>query len=486
MSLKSYICVDESNEHIYHKYVDDEGNRHQVIAEFNPCLYLESSHPTQETMVSHLEKKPLFKKVFNNVKDYRRYTYNNNNDLYGNVDSSYQFIAKNYPETVDFDLNDLRFVYLDIENDYDLGVDIDYKNAEKYAITLITIYDSLMGRYLIFGWKPFNKDLGDDVVYIQCDNELHMLEEFIRFWKSNHYPDVVIGWNSMYYDIPYICCRLETVAPHLLDQLSPIGKIRKGTKKITFTNKSHKMLDVYHIHGVNHIDFQEFYKKFVTDPRIDYKLDTIAYEEVGHKKLDYSDVGNGSLKDLYNLDYDRFVEYGFIDVKLMLQINEKIRVIDVAIEMAYFCKINFSDVISPIRSWDTLIYNYLLKYDLAVEPKKKHEKGEYEGGYVLEPVTGLYNWILSADVNSMYPNAIRWLNIGNETIRYYPAENHSTSPIEGVFFDKTQQSALSLMVTDLYDRRVAAKNKMEEIQNEISEIKSVLKERYEAQIAHTK
>jgi DNA polymerase elongation subunit (family B) len=144
-------------------------------------------------------------------------------------------------------------------------------------------------------------------------------------------------------------------------------------------------------------------------------LDHIANVELGQKKLDHSEFN--TFKDFYTQGWQKFVEYNIIDVELVDRLEDKMKLIELAIVMAYDAKANYADVFSQVRMWDTIIYNYLKKRNIVIPPKERSDKTEkYAGAYVKEPIPGKYDWVVSFDLNSLYPHLIMQYNISPETL----------------------------------------------------------------------
>jgi DNA polymerase elongation subunit (family B) len=171
----------------------------------------------------------------------------------------------------------------------------------------------------------------------------------------------------------------------------------------------------YDIGGVTQLDYLNLYKKFTYKAQESYRLDYIASVELGQKKLDHSEYD--TFKDFYTKGWQKFVEYNIIDVELVDRMEDKMKLIELAITMAYDAKANYVDVFSQVRMWDTIIYNYLKKKNIVIPPKNRSQKdAKYAGAYVKEPIPGKYDWVVSFDLNSLYPHLIMQYNISPETL----------------------------------------------------------------------
>jgi DNA polymerase elongation subunit (family B) len=315
-----------------------------------------------------------------------------------------------YPESeVKFDISKIKLTTLDIEVKSENGFPDVESAAEE--ILLISIQDYNTKQIRTWGQGPFNKKQ-DNVIYKGYDSEYELLNAFINWWMiEDNTPEVITGWNIELYDIPYLSRRLERVlGEKLMKRLSPWGLVTEdeiyiaGRKNIA-----------YDIGGVTQLDYLNLYKKFTYKAQESYRLDYIASVELGQKKLDHSEYD--TFKDFYTKGWQKFVEYNIIDVELVDRMEDKMKLIELAITMAYDAKANYVDVFSQVRMWDTIIYNYLKKKNIVIPPKNRSQKdAKYAGAYVKEPIPGKYDWVVSFDLNSLYPHLIMQYNISPETL----------------------------------------------------------------------
>ena len=283
-------------------------------------------------------------------------------------------------------------------------------------------------------------------------------------------PDVITGWNIQLYDIPYIFRRLERVlGEKLKKRMSPWGLVSEG--EIHLMGRTHITFD---IGGVTQLDYLDLYKKFTYKAQESYRLDYIAEVELGQKKLDHSEFD--TFKDFYTKGWQKFIEYNIVDVELVDRLEDKMKLIELALTMAYDAKVNYSDVFYQVRMWDTIIYNYLKKRNIVIPPKNRTAKGEkYAGAYVKEPVPGKYDWVVSFDLNSLYPHLIMQYNISPETLR---ETRHPSASVErflnqeveitedyatcanGAQYRKDVRGFLPELMDKMYSERVIFKKKM--------------------------
>ena len=157
---------------------------------------------------------------------------------------------------------------------------------------------------------------------------------------------------------------------------------------------------MYTLAGVSVLDYLDLYKKFTYTNRENYRLDTIANIELGQKKLDHSEFE--TFKDFYTTGWTKFVDYNLIDVDLVDRLEEKMKLIDLVLLMAYDAHCNYTDTFAQVRLWDIIIYNYLRKKNIVLPLLNRSEKSDqYAGAYVKEPEVGAYDWVVSFDLNSL-------------------------------------------------------------------------------------
>jgi DNA polymerase elongation subunit (family B) len=225
-------------------------------------------------------------------------------------------------------------------------------------------------------------------------------------------PEIITGWNVRFFDIPYLVNRCKKILDEKeVKNLSPWGII-----KDSIVNSRGEDKVVYDIVGISILDYYELYRTFTYINQESYKLDHIAYVELGERKISYSEYEN--MSDFYKKNFQKFIEYNIKDVELVERLEEKLRLIELAVALAYSAGVNYNDVFSQVRTWDVIIYNYLKKNGIIIPPKKNNVKDEqYAGAYVKEPLVGMHDWVVSYDVNSLYPSLIIHFNISPETLQ---------------------------------------------------------------------
>ena len=386
----------------------DKGRAYQRKVDFYPTLYVTSKKEsskwrTLEGTVVDEVKPGTIKETRDFVK---RYEGVQGFDVYGNTNYSYQYISDMYPDDIKWDMEMFKVFTIDIETSTEGGFP-DIKTANE-EILLITVKDLQTKRIITFGSKTFVHNR-EDVIYVHANDERHLLQEFLAFWEKS-YPDAVTGWNTDFFDIPYLIRRISReLGDKEAERISPWRYINERKTFIKGNEEIH-----YDILGISQLVYLELYKKYTYSKQESYRLDYIAEQELGDKKKENP---GESFKDFYTDHWQQFVEYNIHDVELVDRLEDKMRLIELHLTMAYNAKINPEDVYSQVRMWDTIIYNHLRKKGIVI-PQKTHsgKDAQFEGAYVKDPIVGGHKWVASFDLNSLYPHLIMQYNISPETL----------------------------------------------------------------------
>ena len=448
----------------------ENGEYIQFREKYKPTLFVPAKKETFYKTLDGDYVEPLKPGFVSDCREFlKKYSEVENFKIYGNERFIYQYISDKYPqEHIEFDISKIRLVTVDIETRSENGFP-DVESADQ-EILLITIQDYNTKEIITWGQGPF-KIKQDNVRYIQFNNERDLLNSFINWWMENT-PDVVTGWNIQLFDIPFITKRIDRVlGEKLAKRLSPWGLVSQKEVYI----KGRKQI-FYDIGGITQLDYLDLYKKFTYTNQESYRLDHIANVELGQKKLDHSEFD--TFQDFYTNGWQKFVEYNIIDVELVDRLEDKMKLIELALTMAYDAKVNYNDVFYQVRMWDTIIYNYLKKKGIVIPPKEQTDKDEkYAGAYVKEPTPGVYDWVVSFDLNSLYPHLIMQYNISPETIL---DERHPTASVDkilgeqisfemykdyavcanGAMFRKDKKGFLPELMEKMYGERVIFKKRM--------------------------
>jgi DNA polymerase elongation subunit (family B) len=460
----------------------ENGKRFETRDEFFPTLFVKTKKDSKYKTLGGEAVEPINPGTVKDCREfYKKYDEIDGFEIYGNDRYIYQYISEKYPEDeIKFDINKIKLVTLDIEVASEQGFpDVESCSEEILAIT---IQDYTTKKIITWGVRPFKYNRSD-LTYHHCPSEYELLNNFINYWMID-VPDVVTGWNIQLYDIPYICKRLNRVlGEKLMKRFSNWGLVTEG--EVFINGRKHTTFDVG---GMTQLDYLDLYKKFTYKAQESYRLDYIAEVELGQKKLDHSEFD--TFKDFYTQGWQKFIEYNIVDVELVDRLEDKMKLIELALTMAYDAKVNYADVFYQVRMWDNIIYNYLKKRNIVIPPRNKTQKNEkYAGAYVKEPIPGKYDWVVNFDLNSLYPHLIMQYNISPETL---VDERHPTATVDkilnqeisfelykdyavcanGAMFRKDVRGFLPELMEKMYQDRVIFKKKMIEAKKEYEKTKN--------------
>jgi len=447
----------------------EHGDPVQYREKSRPTLFLVPNAQQKTSKYRTLDGRYAFPKQFDGAREAREFikTYEGASGLevHGYERYVYQHIAQKWQGEIDYDMSKMKIWTIDIEVACENGFPDVQASAEE--MLCITMKNFNTKETITWGTREFVAP--KDIEYRVFWTEQEMLRDFHSWWNQNT-PDIITGWNNNLYDIPYICRRIERVLGEKWKKsLSPWNRvIDREIKMMGRTNIA------YEITGVAILDYLDLYKKFTYTNQESYRLDHIAMVELGDKKLDHSEFEN--FKDFYTSDWQRFVEYNIHDVNLVDMLEDKMKLIELAVTMAYDAKVNLEDVYSQVRMWDTLIYNDLKGRNIVVPPRLTTKKDDkYAGAYVKEPIPGSYDWVVSFDLNSLYPHLIMQYNISPETLL---EERHPTVTVDkilnqeivfdsdscvcanGAQYRKDTLGFLPQMMQRIYDERTIYKKRM--------------------------
>ena len=462
MSSDFYINVLQRGNALLVREIKD-GVRIKYKVRYEPTLYVPVQKKTNTLTLDGQFVSPYKLTGISKAKDFLDQYEDQPELVYGLERFHYTWIADNYKGEVDWDFQKLNILSLDIEVRCDNGFPDPAASIEE--ILCITVKNYANKRILVWGIEEYKNDR-DDVNYIHCADEKQMLEKFLNFWEK-YDVDIITGWNVKFFDIPYIIGRIEKL-------LSEKDTQRLSPWKVVHPRNSNIMGRVqlmYDVLGVTVLDYMDLYKKYVYTNQESYALNHIAYVELGEQKHDNP---YETFRDWYEKDYQSFVDYNIRDVELVDMLEEKMKLIELQVTMAYEAKINYNDVFSQVRMWDSIIYNFLRDKNIVVPMRNISRKdSKYEGAYVKEPQTGQHNWVMGFDLNSLYPHLIMQYNISPETItdESFPninvdkmlrqevdiPDDGSTVTPNGVKFTKDFQGFLPALMEKFYADRVEFK-----------------------------
>jgi DNA polymerase elongation subunit (family B) len=469
--MRFYTNVQLVGDHVLVRGYEN-GRNFMTREKFYPTLFVPSKNKTKYKTLEGDYVETIQPGTVRECRDFiKKYDGVENFKIYGNTGYIYQYISEKYPEEeIKFDTTKIKISTIDIEVKSENGFPDVESAAEE--VLLISVQDYTTKKIRTWGQGPFNNKQ-QNVDYKSFRTEYELLTAFINWWMiEGNTPEVVTGWNSELYDMPYLVRRIDRIlGEKLMKRLSPWGLVTE--REIYIAGRKHISYDVG---GITQLDYLNLYKKFTYKAQESYRLDYIAEVELGQKKLDHSEFD--TFKDFYTEGWQKFVEYNIVDVELVDRLEDKMKLIELAITMAYDAKANYGDISSQVRMWDTIIYNYLKKKDIVIPPKEKSEKdSKYAGAYVKEPVPGKYDWVVNFDLNSLYPHLIMQFNVSPETL---VDERHPTATVDkilnqelsfelykdyavcpnGAMFRKNVRGFLPELMEKIYEDRTIYKKKM--------------------------
>ncbi len=478
--MSFYTNVLRYKNYILHRGYQNNGERFMRKEYFQPTLFVSSKKKEGWTGFDGQDVAPIeFESMFEANQWLKQNIGVSGRNIYGNKKFAQQFVTQKYPRDIEFKRELINVGTIDIETDYDTG--FPHPNEASQRILAITYKSSKFSTYHVWGYGEFDTDkaLITDVKYTRCNSEEELLSKFLEFWSHpDIIPDVITGWNTRFFDIPYIVNRMAKVLGiQEIQKLSP-WNMQLEHRRITKRGSEN---DVYEIPGIQTLDYMELFQKFgyTYGPQESYALNHIAYVVLGEKKLSYEE--SGSLKNLYKDDHQKYIDYNMKDVQLVDRLEEKMALITLALTIAYKGGVNYQDTFGVTAIWESIIYRKL-NLSKVVVPLSDNEKPyrSFAGGYVKEPQVGRHDWIVSFDLNSLYPNLIVQYNMSPETLTdnnhmndvgYYlsgqSVDSEYSVAANGSSYRKDIDGVLPQIIEEYYDERVSVKQMQIAAQKEI-------------------
>jgi DNA polymerase elongation subunit (family B) len=460
------------NSMLYRGY-DNHGNRVTRKDHFNPEFFVPSKkdtgwhgldgYPVGSVSFDSMREAKLWLEQYKDVQSFK---------VYGNPNYIHQYLTHKFPRDIEFDRDKINVSTIDIETEYDNG--FPHPSEASQRILAITLKNNIDNIYWVWGYGDYDVEaaLIKPVRYTQCENEEELLLKFLDFFSSQEKcPDVITGWNVRFFDIPYLVNRTAKILG--LDQVkkfSPWGLV--DYRKV---NRRGKEDDSYDLRGIQTLDYLELFQKFgyAYGPQESYKLNHIAYVVLGEKKLSFEE--SGSLKNLYKDDFQKYIDYNMKDVQLVDRLEDKMGLITLAMTVAYKGGVNYQDTFGVTSIWESIIYRKLYSQKTVPPTNSSNTiKTAFAGGYVKEPQVGMHDWVVSFDLNSLYPNIIVQWNMSPETlinqaeasgVEYYlnidqEVESSHAVAANGSTYRKDKDGVIPSIIVDYYDERRSIKNMM--------------------------
>ena len=472
--MKFYTAVSRFGNQILYRGFEN-GKRIQERIPFSPTLFIESPKatgkyrslygvPVEPVEMGSMSEAREFVAQYKDVPNFR---------VHGNTNYVSQFISNRFPYDVQWNVDNIDILYLDIEVASDQG--FPQPDEAKHPVISICVKSSLSSDYMVWGMGDYDPE--DNVQYFKCADEVSLLNSFLGWYEGNT-PDIITGWNSKLFDMPYLVNRIMgTLGSESYKRLSPWKLVRPRT----IPTLGGREQTAYELEGVSQLDYLDLFKKFTLNTygqQESYKLDNIAHVVLGERKLSYEEYG--SLHNLYKEDYQKFIDYNIKDVALIERMEEKIGIISLVLTMSYGAKTNYGDALGTTAIWDTIIYNELLQDNVVIpsKPGIDHDAGKIVGGYVKDPMVGAHDWVVSFDLNSLYPNIIVQYNMSPETLTTHGGAEtangtHYRKDIEGIMpkvIKKFSANRTTIKKQMIEAKQEYEKNPTRRLENEIANL----------------
>jgi len=479
--VNHYTNVQAWGNKLFVRKVENGSRFNEEVTDFHPPIWVPAKSKTSNTKFKNLSGYPVEQFDAGSIKETKEFIESNkgvdNFSVYGDIQPPYQYISQNYPSDIHWDLSNIVIAYLDIETECENGFP-DIASASE-VVNAIAIKFTNQSKQIVFGCGEYNRMNTGNFDYVKCSSEHELLEKFMKVWRDNC-PDIITGWNVKFFDIPYLTNRITKLfGDTKASYLSPWRILKPREIEIMGRTQS-----TYEIFGISVLDYIDLYKKFTYTNQESYKLDHIASVELGVKKIDYSEYG--SLHLLYKNDWEKFIDYNAHDITLVEALEDKMKLIELAITMAYDAKVNFDDVFGQVRMWDVIIYNHLLKKGYVIPSRKESKKTSIEGAFVKDPMVGFHNWVVSFDLTSLYPMLIQQYNISPECLVENSFKNLDINKLvekkldtswaknqnvcvtaNGHMFDRTARGFLPELMAWMFDQRKEYKKKQLFVEKEL-------------------
>ena len=489
-----YTSVCRFGNQILYMGYDEKGRRVKYKEDFCPTLFTSTLSQSDWTDIYGNLVEPIQPGTMRDCKEFiDKYQDVVGFKVYGNKNYVAQFLHAKFPDEIQWKTP--KIVYWDIET---LPTEFGYSEAHEAEgqISAIAFVDN-DGRahgFSFADYEPKSSLLkGRDVTKHVYENERGMLMGAMN-WLVSYDPSIYTGWNSVRYDMVYFLTRITKIlGEDTAKRISPWGKIQLRERE-----EQGKTQYEYEIYGVEQLDYMLLFKKFGMKfgPQESYRLDAIAELVLGKKKLDYSMYKN--LKEMYEKDFQRYMEYNIIDTILVYELEQELGYINMCLTAAYSAKVNYSEELLTIPAWDSIIYGELLKRKVCVPLGSDSGKRPYPGGYQKDLIKGYHKYVFTEDVASLYPSTIIQFNISPETICGY-VDGVTVSPQPDVYvlsnnedyglqpdqcvsaaghvYRTDKQGIIPELLQRFIDSRKVFKREMKTIEGEMEQLKAILLER---------
>ena len=490
--MNFYTNIARHKNYIYYRGVSN-GKKYTTKEYYKPTLFVATNKASKWQSLDGIPVAPV---KFESMSDCTAWVKENSavagRKIFGNTRHTAAFALEKWPGEIKFDRSKINVTTLDIEVESDGGFP-EPRDALR-IVTAICLKNNIDNTYYVWGLGDYDVEKSlmktNRVVYKKCADEKELLVDFINHWATpSKTPDIITGWNSKFFDIPYLVNRIKRVfGPDLgqkyIQKLSPYGEYEEREVRIGY--KSQNRNQTYDFLGISQMDYMEVFKKFgyAYGQQESYSLNNIAHVVLGEEKLSYEE--HGSLFDLYKADHQKFIDYNIKDVELVDRFEDKMGLITLANTMAYRGGVNYTETLGTTAIWDSIIYRDLYENNVIVPFPTEQDKGDYPGGYVKEPQVGMHDHVVSFDLNSLYPSLIMQYNMSPETIINEPTPGMDVDTVLGMtsiqrspdtcvavggqHFRTDIQGVLPKIIEEMYTERVDVKKAMIKAQKELQKV----------------
>jgi len=456
------------------------GERITAREKYQPTLFVPVQKETQYKTLDGRSLTPIKQQSIKHAKEFLSQYSEQQNLIYGMTRYNFQYISDTWRSEINWKMEDVLVVTIDIEVASENGFPKVEDSIEE--LLSITIKNHQSKQIVVFGVGDYTNSR-EDVRYVKCVSEDELLEKFLKFWET-HKPDVITGWNSKFYDLPYLIHRIKyRLGEDVIKRLSVWKTVYKDN--VYIAGKEHIC---YNVFGLEQLDYLDLYRKFTYSAQESYRLDHIAFVELGERKAPNP---YDTFREWYTKDFQSFIDYNIQDVEIVDHLEDKMKLIDLIMTMAYSAKCNYADVFSQVRMWDVIMYNYLRDKNIQIpQIIRKSKEDAYAGAYVKDPQVGLHKWVVSFDLNSLYPHLIMNYNISPETIKgmhktvpgvdnmlsqefdtSFLKKKQETITPNGALFDCTKYGFLPELLLQMYNERKETKKLMLKAEQEYEDTK---------------
>jgi DNA polymerase elongation subunit (family B) len=481
--MKFYTaCAIKGNKILVRGYKN--GVRFTDSVSFKPSLFIKSDKETKYKTLNGIGvKRMVFDTLYDCREFLKQYEDLNDSPIYGNTDFVTQYLLETYESEVVYDLSQIKIAYFDIETETEGGFP-DLRNPNE-KINIIGV------RISGVNYAITEKQVSiPNCKLILVSSEKELIQKFFELLRQEDI-DVLTGWNVKLFDIPYIIGRARLFFNDKeIQSWLPFNFMKERETNIGGTDYR-----LFEFPGYTTLDYMDLYKKFSGTSQESYALNFIAKAELDEQKLDYAEYG--SLREFYTKDFQRFAEYNIQDVELVEKLDNKLRLIDLAVSIAYEAKIPFDVVFFATRIWGTICCDYLLRKDIIPPIQTSYAKDDqFVGAYVKDVAPGLYKNVVSFDATSLYPSIIMGWNISPETcikkdaslsaddflrskrkdipnLVKQASDQNACLSCNGSMFTNNIRGFIPILIERTFNQRKEAKNKMLELEKEYEHSKDV-------------